>query len=670
MEILYHSMINPPPEGFSFRKELRIRDFRRGVFALAAPTVEAAEHFLSPVIGKISGLIVTVAPRTGWERRAPGLFHLAVTRELMPHLPWVLPPLLSMLEGEAEAMESKRICALDLERMTEDIKRMADQLSDTSRLLSSELSARRSVEKNLEESRKWFRAIFDSVNDAVFVHDAETGRILDVNHRMCDLYGYTRKEALEVGFQNILFDGAPYDLEHALGYIRKAAAGHPQTFEWKARHKSGRSFWVEVSIGSAELAGKSCVLAAVRDITERKRSEEVRERAEEQTREAQRMESLGVLAGGIAHDFNNLLMTILGNADITLMETPPLASSRANINEIIKASRRAAELCAQMLAYAGKGKFVTRMVNVNDLIAGMSKMFETSVSKKVSLSYEFGQNLPAVQADHTQLRQVLMNLLINASEAIGSQEGTITVSTGLLHCDQGYFQSTLTGVGRPEGDYVFLEVRDTGSGIKTEAVSKIFEPFYTTKFTGRGLGLPAVQGIVNSHNGAIKVHSEEGKGTVFTILLPAVGVADGQVVLSGDGEKPRSGAILLVDDEESIRLMTSKMLRVIGYDVISVPDGEQALRVIKAREQSLACVLLDLNMPVMNGEDTYREIRKIDMALPVIISSGYGEQEISEKFSEKGILGVLRKPYQMAALRRKIEDTLKLAGSNSTSRQE
>jgi len=669
MAVQYLSMIDPPPEGFTFRKELRARDFRRCVFALAASTVESAEHFLSPVIGKINGLIVTVAPSSRWEQRAPGLYHLQVPCELMPHLTWALPPLLSLIEGESKAGEARRVCALDLDRMTDDVKRLADQLSDTSRLLSSELAVRRSAEKTLEESRKWFRAIFDSVNDAVVVHDAETGVILDVNRRMCELYGYSREEALKAGLPSLHSNLPPYDQIHALERIRQAALGNPQTFEWQARHQSGRLFWVEVSMRVADLSGKACVLVTVRDISERKMEEALRNESDVQRRENQKMESLGVLAGGIAHDFNNLLMTILGNADMTLTELSPTAPARENVNEIIKASRRAAELCAQMLAYAGKGKFVTGTINLNDVVAGMKSMAEASVSKKVSLRFNYVQAPPVVVADKAQIQQIVMNLLINASEAIGDREGTISVSTGLMRCDRAFFQSTLTGVARVEGDYAFLEVRDTGVGIKTDAVSKIFEPFYTTKFTGRGLGLSAVQGIVNSHHGAIKVHSEEGKGTVFTILLPAVtAVAMPAPVVNGD-DKIRTGAILLVDDDESIRVMTTKMLKAIGYDVISVPDGAQALRVIKAREKNLACVLLDLNMPVMNGEETYREIRKIDRTLPVIISSGYGEQEISEKFSEQSALGVIRKPYQMATLRHKIEETLQLANSNVTSGQ-
>ena len=650
------------------KTQLLPRDFRRGVFALFSTSVESAEQFLSPLVGKASGLIVTLGPVPLWELRAPGLYHLETPRESASLLVWLLPPLLLLIEKEAGEKESRKVCEMDLDRMKDDLKRLVDQSYDTSRLLSSELSVRRGVEKSLEESKKWFRTILDSVNDAVLVHDAKTGELLDVNMRTCDLYGYSREETLQKGLMCMISNVGTYDHAHALEHIHQVASDHPVTFEWHARHKSGRLFWVEVSLRAAELLGKACVLASARDITDRKIAEEHRKKVELQMQHTQKLESLGVMAGGIAHDFNNLLMTILGNADMALMDMSPGASSRGNLNEIIKASRRAADLCSQMLAYAGKGRFVIRNVDLNEMISGMNKMLEMSVSKKAVLRFNYGLNLPPVLADTTQLQQIVMNLVINASEAIGDREGVITVSTGKLQCDPAYFQDALTGGERDGGDYVFMEVRDTGSGIKSEDILKIFEPFYTTKFTGRGLGLAAVQGIVNSHKGAMKVFSKEGSGTNFTILLPAVAgsCVPAEVCQLHEGGGVRRGTVLLVDDDESVRVMTDKMLKALGYDVITADDGEQAVEIVRSGTTHISCILMDLNMPKMNGEEAYREIHRLDKALPVIISSGYAEQEIAEQFMGKGAVGVIQKPYQMLALRHKIDETLRMAGLAAT----
>ena len=610
------------------------------------------------MIGRVRGVIVTLGEAPEWERRGPGLYHLRVPAAAVSHLAWILQAVLSLVQGEADEQDGRRVCELDLQRMRDDIRRLAEQSSDTSRLLSSELSERRNAQKSLEESRRSLRTIFDSVNDAVFVHDAATCEILDVNRRMCELYGLTREEALRAKPADLSSNVAPFDTEHVKLCMLKAAGGSPLTFEWQARHHSGRIMWVEVSLRAAEIGGRACVLATVRDIGERKEADERRSRFELKMQQAQKLESLGVLAGGIAHDFNNLLMAILGNADLALMEMAPLAPLRHNISEIVKASRRAADLCSQMLAYAGKGKFVIRSVNINDLVADMSHMLAISVSKKVTLRFELANHMPAVEADSTQIQQIIMNLVINASEAIGDNDGVVSLTTGVQQCAESFFRDSLWGTIRPEGEYAFVEVADTGVGIAPDDLFRIFEPFYSTKFTGRGLGLAAVQGIVNSHRGAIKLTSELGKGSRFRILLPASAKPMASVAAKEQPLVKGVGTILLVDDEEAIRTITGKMLEAIGYTVIMATDGYEAVQLVTAQRTSITCVLLDLNMPRMNGEETYSEIRKLAPALPILISSGYGEQDILARFSDKRDVGVIQKPYQMASLREKLHEIL------------
>jgi PAS domain S-box-containing protein len=403
-------------------------------------------------------------------------------------------------------------------------------------------------------------------------------------------------------------------------------------------------------------------IEVARNITERKQAEEERRKLEEQMRHVQKLESLGVLAGGIAHDFNNLLMTVLGNAELALLELSPAAASRQNVQEIRRAAHRAAELCRQMLAYSGKGKFVVEKLNLSELVKEMAHMLEVSTSKKAILRYHFPENLPPVEADPTQLRQIIMNLITNASEAIGEESGIIRVSTGVLECDRAYLEgSYYLADNLAPGSYVFLEVTDTGNGMDAATREKIFDPFFTTKFTGRGLGLAAVLGIVRGHKGAIRVYSEPGKGSTFRILLPAVpGEAD-QVGLKSGVEEPAwqgRGTILLIDDEEAIRRLGQQMLERLGFEVLTAADGSEGVEVYRQHWDRIVCVILDLTMPQMGGEETMGELRQIREDLRIILSSGYDEQEVTQRFASKGLAGFIQKPYTLKRLREELQRVL------------
>ncbi|MEW6387061.1 MAG: PAS domain S-box protein [Thermodesulfobacteriota bacterium] len=403
-------------------------------------------------------------------------------------------------------------------------------------------------------------------------------------------------------------------------------------------------------------------IEVARNITERKQAEEERRKLEEQMRHVQKLESLGVLAGGIAHDFNNLLMTVLGNAELALLELSPAAGARPNVEEIRKAARRAADLCRQMLAYSGKGKFVVEKLNLSELVKEMAHMLEVSISKKALLRYHFPKNLPVVEADPTQLRQVIMNLITNASEAIGEENGVIRVSTGVVECDRDYLdQSYYLAENLVPGSFVFLEVTDTGSGMDAATREKIFDPFFTTKFTGRGLGLAAVLGIVRGHKGAIRVYSEPGKGSTFRILLPAGRGKASQTGLKTGEEEPAwqgQGTILLIDDEEAIRRLGAQMLERLGFEVLTAADGREGLDLCRAHGDRLVCVILDLTMPYMGGEETMQGLQRLRGDLRVILSSGYDEQEVTQRFASKGLAGFIQKPYTLKRLREELQRVL------------
>ncbi len=407
----------------------------------------------------------------------------------------------------------------------------------------------------------------------------------------------------------------------------------------------------------------------IQDITEHKRATEERLSLERQVQHAQKLESLGVLAGGIAHDFNNILMAVLGNADLALAEISPMSPARGNLQAIEKSARRAAELAQQMLAYSGKGKFVIESIDLGELVKEMSHLLKVSISKKVALKYNFADSLPAFDGDVTQIRQIVMNLITNASEAVGEHAGIISLSTGSMECDNGYLNDVnevlRAGLDEPlpEGVYVYLEVADTGIGMDAETIDKIFDPFFTTKFTGRGLGMSAVLGIVHGHKGALKVYSEVGKGTTFKILFPVneSSVSDVAAHKKGDADGKDwrgSGTILIVDDEEAICDVGKAMLEHLNFDVLTALDGREGVKVFREHAGEIVCVLLDLTMPNMNGEQTFRELRRINAHAKVILSSGYNEQDATQHFTGKGLAGFIQKPFTIATLGAKLREVL------------
>jgi len=381
---------------------------------------------------------------------------------------------------------------------------------------------------------------------------------------------------------------------------------------------------------------------------ERKLAEDERLRLEAQIQHSQKLESLGVLAGGIAHDFNNLLTGILGNADLALLSEPAESQVVQSVREIKKTAERAADLSRQMLAYSGRGSFIIETIDLNAVVREMGNLLDVSISKRAVLTYELMDSLPVIVGDATQIRQVLMNLITNASDAVGDGDGLLTIRTGRRHCDRAYLAETYLDDQLPEGDYVYLEVEDTGCGMDEETLQKMFDPFFTTKFTGRGLGLAAVLGIIRGHRGAIDVSSEVGHGTVFRVLFPMTGEASvsiAQKPAEPAGMPVSGGMVLLVDDEQAVRDVASRMLEQAGFRVVSAADGTEAVAVFGDRAGEIGCVLLDLTMPRMGGEEAFRELKGIRPDVRVVVSSGYSEQEVARRFAGEDVAGFVQKPY-------------------------
>jgi PAS domain S-box-containing protein len=387
------------------------------------------------------------------------------------------------------------------------------------------------------------------------------------------------------------------------------------------------------------------------DITERKRAEEEKQSMEAQLQHTQKLESLGILAGGIAHDFNNLLTSVLGYADLSVKKISSDSPIRDYLLEIEQAALRASDLCRQMLAYSGRGKFIVQPTDLPIIVKEMTSIIKVSLSKKIILQYQFDPETPFIDADQAQIRQIILNLVINASEAIGDNDGVITIKTGSQFCDSVFFETTWLHDPLPDGNYVSLEVNDTGCGMDMQTLSKIFDPFFTTKFSGRGLGLAAVLGIVRGHKGALHVFSDPGKGTTFKIVFPA-----GKH--STEKSKPVAteplfsgqGMILLVDDEEPIRKLGKEVLEMNGFQVETAKDGVDAVNLFRNNPDKYQCIILDLTMPRMDGKQAFHELIKIRPDVQVILSSGYSEYEIAKQFVHDRIAGFIQKPYDIELL--------------------
>ena len=385
------------------------------------------------------------------------------------------------------------------------------------------------------------------------------------------------------------------------------------------------------------------------------KAEEDRLDLEKQMLSAQKLESLGVLAGGIAHDFNNILLAITGNTEMALRQISKDASPEKHLRRIKEAADKAADLSRQMLAYSGKGSFLVELLDLNLLLEEMLQILEVSISKKVSLQLDLTKPLPTTKADATQIRQIILNLIMNASEAIGEDEGEIRIATRSIYCEEGDFQANWRAEDYRAGYYVCLEVVDSGCGMDAATIERLFDPFFTTKFTGRGLGMSAVLGIIRSHKGAINVSSEPGEGSSFQVFLPVCGdAAEKATPVEEKNNWQGQGKVLLVDDEETVRDIGTDMLSELGYVVITAVDGRDALAVYQ-QNRDIEFVILDLTMPHMGGTECLRELRKIDSEIKVLMSSGYSEQEVVQ---QQGCVGFVPKPYNFDILKEAIRNVV------------
>ncbi len=399
----------------------------------------------------------------------------------------------------------------------------------------------------------------------------------------------------------------------------------------------------------------------IRDITDAVLAEREQKRLSERMRQAHKLESLGILAGGVAHDFNNLLMGIMGNAHLALSSLPQGSAVRQHLTEIEHIGRRAAQLANQMLAFSGQSRFAMRPLSLSEMIRDMAPLLTACVPRRIHLRYELRDDLPVVLADDRQLRQMLIALLDNAREAIGSRTGEIRIRTTSIRADSSYLATTYVDDALIPGEYLVLELSDDGPGIPADVEPKIFDPFFTTKLTGRGLGLAAVLGIVRGHNGAIRVNSQAGTGSKFVVLLPSTqvkAVEERAAAPVPAVEWRGQGLALLVDDEETVLRVGEGMLKRLGFEVVKAHDGVEALEIFERHSEAIVCVILDLTMPRMGGEEAFLQLRSRKPDLPIILSSGYSEMDVVGRFTGKRLTAFIHKPYTGDELREILRKTL------------
>lgn len=520
-----------------------------------------------------------------------------------------------------------------------------------------DISRWKQSEKELIESEKRFRSFMDQLPGAVFLKDSDS-RYIYINQFMRKAFN-----ADESWIGKLTSECFPMEEAHSLIRHDRDAFDKNYIIDVQKVVDSGgkeRIFQIHkfrISKGESE----NDMLGGVGlDVTDQLNAEKARVKLEAQIQHTQKLESLGVLAGGIAHDFNNILMAILGYADLALLDTSAGSPVVPSLHEIEKATRNAADLTKQMLAYSGKGTFQIIKLDLNEIIREMTHLLDISISKNAVIKYDLYDGLPTIEADPSQIRQIIMNLVTNASDAMDKTSGVISITTNHMECDSEYLSAAFMNDQLPDGKYVYLEVSDTGNGMDEETLSKLFDPFFTTKSTGRGLGLSAVLGIIRGHRGTVKVYSELGKGTSFKILIPSVEGEPEQTAVSDESEHDviQKGTLLLVDDESSIRDIGQTMLEKTGYTVITSSDGREALGIFRERHEEIDCVILDLTMPHMDGEETFREMRRIQSDVCVIISSGYNRQDVTRRFTGKGLAGFIQKPYRLSELTAKLKEVI------------
>ena len=507
--------------------------------------------------------------------------------------------------------------------------------------VAGDVTARMRAEEAVRESEKMFKILVHQSSDPIYL--IQNNRLAFVNPAWEATFGYSAAEATSDTF-DVLCLVAPESRQYVQDRLKLYARNEPvsKRYEMTGLRRDGTRIDLDVSVAMVSWMGMPAVQGIYRDITERKKTEE-------SVRHMQKTESLGVLAGGIAHDFNNLLQSMIGQTSLALRKLLPENPAHENVLKAERAAERAADLTRQLLAYSGRGTFNVRPLDLNKLIHENLHFLELAIPKDIALEVDLAHELPLIKADAGQMQQVVMNLIINASEAIGLRLGRILIRTNVTTIDAGHLDEWTVPEERVSvGRYVKLDVSDNGSGMSQEVLKKIFDPFFTTKVTGRGLGLSAVVGIIKGHHGALRVESEEDRGTTFSLVVPVSEETkkEHEMIHEAPNVQNLQGCVLIVDDEADVREVVIDMLDDAGVRTMSAASGEEGIAIFQSHPDEVDLVLLDLSMPGIGGKETFRRLKALKPDLKIVLSSGYNQSEVTEDLSHLGLTGFIQKPYR------------------------
>jgi len=524
------------------------------------------------------------------------------------------------------------------------VEERTGELTKANALLHQEVAERKRAEGALRDSEGKYRTLFEDSRDAIYI-TAREGRFIDVNQSALDLFGYSREEMLGLDVQAIYLN--PSDRQQFQQEVEEKES--VTDYEVKFRKKDGTEMdcLLTSSVRRSAAGTVTGYQSFIRDITERKR-------LEAQLQQAQKLEAIGTLAGGIAHDFNNLLMGIQGNASLLLMDISEDHAHHARLKSIENQVHSGARLTSQLLGYARKGRYEVRALGLNGLVNEISDTFGRT-KKDITIGRELAEDLLAVEADPGQMEQVLFNLFVNAADAMPNGGKLVLKTMNTTHREM---QGRLY---RPKpGDYVLLQVTDTGMGMDKTTAERIFDPFFTTKERGRGtgLGLASAYGIVKGHDGYVDVDSTIGRGTTFSIYLPASGKTASEGLKHSDDVSKGHETVLLVDDEETIREVGGELLEAMGYTVLLAEDGKKALETYQENQDEIDVILLDMVMPNMGGGEAYDRLKEIDPDVKVLLSSGFSIDGEATKILARGCDGFIQKPFTMKDLSERIKQVV------------
>jgi len=521
-----------------------------------------------------------------------------------------------------------------------------------------DVTERRKAEEALRQSEERFARAFLASPTPALIASLETGRVVDANEALERVTGYRRGDLLGRPIPELGLFAGP---EQVRGMMRTLGGGSGiHGMETTYTQASGEPGVALIYAEPIVLGGESCAIWQGVDVTASRRAEAEHRRLTEQVMRARRLEGLGVLAGGVAHDFNNLLVAIRGNAELARLQLDTSHPARELVEDLDRAADRAADLVRSLLTYAGAGRAETEPVDLAALVRETLRILRSRLVSRLRVELPEAEEGAWVQGDSTQLGQVVMNLVTNATEALESDDGEVCVRVGAVRLSRDELDACLLTGGVEPGEYVLLEVADTGRGMSPDILEQIFDPFYTTKFQGRGLGLAGVLGAVRGHGGTLRVSSQLGQGTVFRVFLPP-----GERAARGAGEGspapergPGRATVLVVDDERPVRTVAAHMLEARGFTVGVAASGSEALERVERAPGEYDAVLLDLTMPGLSGEETFRSLRRIRGDLAVVFMSGHGPEDVAVRLCEETGVRHVAKPFRMETLAARLHDVL------------